>query len=250
MIVIFFILGLFIGSFLNVVIDRLPRKETITRGRSHCEFCRHTLAWYDLVPIVSYVILRGRCRYCHKFIGWKYPIIELTTGLIFAGADFALGFSQSPLLLLYLGVISCLIIIFYIDLFDGIIPDSMLVILFALSVIIHALTKESFLNPLSTGLLTGLAFLSLFLLTRKKGIGFGDVKYAFLMGFLLGFPHSIPALYIAFLTGAIVALILVIARRKSFKSSIPFGPFLVIGTFINLLFGQQLWIFFQKLLGI
>ncbi len=243
-----FFYGLFIGSFLNVVIDRLPRNEGIVCGNSHCEYCGHTLVWYDLVPLLSYLFLAGKCRYCKKFIGFRYPIIECTTGILFAIVGGA--FTGIPSLVLMLAIASCLCVLFFIDLFDGILPDSVLVVLSGFAIVQKLFLAEHIIFFLLVGFLTGIGFLALFLLTRKKGIGFGDVKYAFVMGFLLGFPSIIPALYIAFLTGATVALILVVGGKKKLKSSIPFGPFLVLGTFVNLLWGQQLWVLFQKIVGI
>ncbi len=245
-----FFIGLFIGSFLNVVVDRLPRQENFFAGRSHCEFCKHVLAWYDLVPIFSFVFLQGRCRYCKKFIGWKYPLIELTAGIVFTLSGWAIGINSLLILGVVIGIASCLIIIFYIDLFDGIIPDSVLLVLLIFSIAEKVLLRENFLNLVVAALVTGLCFCALYFFTRKKGIGFGDVKYAFAMGFLLGFPDIIPGLYIAFLTGAVLALILVIARKKSFGSSVPFGPFLVLGTLCNLFWGTQIWAIFQKLLNL
>lgn len=249
---IFFILlfiGLFIGSFLNVIIDRLPRDENFFVGRSHCESCQHTLVWYDLVPIVSFVGLRGSCRYCHTFIGWRYPVIELTTGLAFAFTYVFL--QQSPLLLLVtvLAVMSVLICIFYIDLFYGIIPDTLLIALFIFSVVRLFFLSQPIIPYFFTALGSAAFFFVLFLITKGKGMGLGDVKYAGIMGFLLGFPTIIPGLYIAFLTGAGIALILVIVGKKAMKSTIAFGPFLVIGTAVGIFYGMNLWSVFLKIFG-
>lgn len=245
-----FLIGLFIGSFLNVVVDRIPRGESIIVGRSHCDFCKHTLSWYDLIPLFSFLFLRGKCRYCHTFIGWKYPVIELTTGVMFA-LTFIVFFQSSVLLLLtMLGILSILITIFYTDLFSGIIPDILILCLSVFACFHIFLLSQQFISFLLAGFAAGLFFLCIFLLTKGHGIGFGDVKYALVMGLLVGFPFLITSLYIAFLTGAGVALILVIARKKAFKSSIAFGPFLVIGTFANLLWGASLWSIFLHILGL
>lgn len=245
--ILLFLIGVFFGSFLNVVIDRLPRRETIIAGRSHCDFCGHTLAWYDLIPLFSFLFLQGKCRYCKKFIGWKYPSVETTTGIIFV-----LTYLFVPLNMLFpiiLFINCCLIIIFFTDLFYGIIPDSVLIFLVLLTGITGIFSKNILPNFL-TGLVTLLFFFFLFIITKKKGIGFGDVKYSFIMGFLIGFPYIIPGLYIAFLTGAGIALILMVAGKKHFKSSIAFGPFLVIGTVSVLFWGPSIWLFMQRLLGL
>lgn len=251
MLVLFFsIIGLFIGSFLNVVIDRLPREETIFVGRSHCDFCHHELAWYDLVPLFSFLFLSGKCRYCKKFIGWKYPVIELTTGFMFALTSILISTGSLVYLCIMLGIVSCLLVIFFIDLFSGIIPDSMLITLGVLAFLRILLLHQAFLPIVLTILGAGIFFVSIFLATRGKGMGFGDVKYACIMGLLLPFPFIIPALYIAFLTGALIALILVMEGKKAMKSTIAFGPFLVVGTIVDIFWGMHLWTLFQKILGL
>lgn len=249
MVILFFIFGIIFGSFFNVVINRLPRGESIIKGRSHCEYCKHTLSWYDLIPLFSFLWLKGKCRYCHRFIGIEYPVIELTTGIAFVvvGAAFYL---QPVLLVCMLAIVSLLLIIFYTDLFSGIIPDSLVILLSVLAILRIVLLSLPLIPFLLTSVGAGLFFLGIFLLTKGRGIGFGDVKYACAMGLLVGFPYIITGLYIAFLTGAAVALILVIARKKAFKSSIAFGPFLVVGTLANIFWGTQLWTIFLKILGV
>ena len=248
--VLFFIIGIFLGSFFNVLIDRIPREEGFLVGRSHCDFCGHTLSWYDLFPLFSFLSLKGTCRYCHTFIGWKYPIIELTTGLSFAfiAAQSASGSFLETILLL--GITSCFVIIFYTDLFSGIIPDSILTVLLLLEGIRFFVVPSPLFPVLFSFLGAGLFFLCLYLMTRRKGIGFGDVKYAFVMGLLLGFPGIIIGLYIAFLTGALIALILIVGRKKTFGSTISFGPFLVLGTFIALFWETPLWELLKHIIGL
>jgi leader peptidase (prepilin peptidase)/N-methyltransferase len=247
-----FILGIFVGSFLNVVIDRLPRKETIIRGRSHCEFCKKELAWYDLIPLFSFLILKGKCRYCHRPIGLLYPVIEFSTGILFLATfvfvyglnfqftSFDLQLNTFISLVYYLIIISSFIIIFFEDLEFGIIPDIVvfpaIIITLAYLFIIHALLLIVYL---SSAVLACAFFLILFLITKGKGMGFGDVKLAFLLGLILGFPKIILALYLAFLTGAFVGIILILwKKKKSIKETIPFGPFLIAGFLISLFLGN------------
>ena len=245
-----FIFGTVIGSFLNVVIDRLPRNESIIKSRSHCEHCRRALSWPDLIPVVSYLVLRGKCRYCHVHIGYYYPIVEALTGLLFIVVTVSLMPNMLGLQLFeprslfiwiyFYFLISCLVVIFFTDYKYGIIPFK--VVLFAsLASIVYALITPFFLNHMFTGLSVFAFFLLLFFITKGKGLGFGDVVYAFLMGIVLGYPKILVGLYVAFLTGAIVSLILVWTGKKKMKGgSIPFGPFLVGGTFVGLFWGQHI----------
>lgn len=247
--IILFALGLSVGSFLNVVIDRLPISKSIVKGRSNCDFCRHKLAWFDLIPVISFVSLKRKCRYCGKKISWQYPLVELTAGLLFL---FAGNYnSMLIILLLNLMIVSGLVAIFVTDLKYRIIPDSVLIFLITVAFIFQLITKSSYIfSNMVIGLVTGLFFLMLVLITKGRGMGLGDVKYSFFMGFFLGFPKIIVAFYLSFLTGAIVSLILIMTARKKMKSTIAFGPFLVVATFVSYFYGDQLWMIFSKILGI
>lgn len=220
------------GSFLNVLIDRLPREESVVKGRSYCEKCKHKLFWYDLIPLLSFAILAGKCRYCRVSLSFYYPIVEITTGILFAmTALFVLNNSQLPY---FLYLISSLIVIFFIDLKFGIIPDKVLfpAIIAAFLFMIH---DSLFINHLLSALGAFLFFFLLHVLTRSRGMGFGDVKFVILMGLVLGFPGIVFGLYIAFLTGAAISLMLVAWGKKKLRgSTIPFGPFLVLGMLVSL----------------
>ncbi len=263
-IAIIFLIGVFIGSFLNVLADRLPRGEAVIKGRSHCEKCRKSLNWYDLIPLLSFVFLKGRCRYCRTPLSLYYPIVELTTGAMFARVFLFLGWPHINFItvinvitiIFYLLITSFLIVVFFTDLKYGIIPDKIVFPAIAVSLLFFAFvsftSKESwllfvqpatfevgFINHLSSAIGACFFFLFLFLITKGRGMGFGDVKFAFLMGLILGFPNIIVSFYIAFLTGAIVGCILIVWKRKKMRgTSIPFGPFLVFGTFLALFFGD------------
>jgi leader peptidase (prepilin peptidase) / N-methyltransferase len=263
--ILIFLLGLFIGSFLNVLADRLPRNETVIRGRSHCEKCKRELAWFDLIPLLSFILLKGKCRYCRVRLSSYYPIVEFTTGIFFTLTTFfILNGSQFPIsnfqfsinyqlivsLFYYLIIVSSLIVVFFADLKYGIIPDKVIFPAMIISFLYLILnTKYLILSHLLSAIGACLFFLLLFLITRGKGMGFGDVKFAFLMGLVLGFPNIIISLYIAFLTGAIVGIILIIWRKKRIiGTSIPFGPFLVLGTFLAIFLGNFLFQGFLKVL--
>lgn len=233
-----FLSGLFIGSFLLVLSDRLPRQENVLIGRSYCEACRKPLTWYELLPVVSFIIQKGRCRKCHISLTAWYPVAELATGSLFVlvGVLFPLS---SPLLTVYVLVITCvLVVIFIADWKYGIIPFVMVAIGGVTTLLFTLGTRpELFIHYLFTAIVSGLFFLAIFFVTRGKGMGFGDVVYAFFMGLFLGFPGIIIGLYIAFLTGAGVSLILILLKKKKLRGdTIAFGPFLVAGTLIAFLF--------------
>lgn len=244
--IILFILGLFIGSFLNVLIDRLPKNEPTIRGRSHCDKCKKTLKWHDLIPLLSFIFLNGKCRYCHTSLSFFYPVVELTTGVMFALVFYFFGIMNHELRIMdlgyYLFLVSGLIVIFFADLKYGIIPDKIIFPSIIVSLIyLFFIHNSLFLIHILSAIGASLFFLLLFLITKRKGMGFGDVKFAFLMGLILGFPNIVVSLYIAFLTGAIVGCILILWRKKRiFGTAIPFGPFLVIGTLSAFFFGEPL----------
>jgi leader peptidase (prepilin peptidase)/N-methyltransferase len=260
-----FFIGSAIGSFLGVLVDRALGEEAFWKGRSHCDHCRHKLHAGDLIPVVSFFLLGRKCRYCHKALSWYYPMIEIATGLSFVvtvfsviGVNFDLLFNLHYVLLLayYLALISSLIAIFFTDIKFGIIPFTMVGFAITLTIFWYLLLPALYFSPLalqtlglSTGILNVIAsglgvfafFFLLFYVTKGRGMGFGDVVYAVLMGFVLGFPRVILGLYIAFVTGALVAVLLIVMKKKKFKGgTIPFGPFLVLGTIISLLWGNAL----------
>src|SRR6266568_2589922 len=233
-----FILGTAVGSFLGVIVDRLASKEAIWKGRSHCDHCRHMLHFFDLIPLISFFILGRKCRYCHKELSWFYPMIELTTGLVFLAAGYAIFHNSEYqlvlqpyqlLLLYYFSLIGALLVILFPYLSFSPLEKQLLGLQTnILSIVLSAIGAGGF-------------FFLLFAVTKGRGMGFGDVVYAFLMGFTLGFPRVIMGLYIAFVTGALVSIALVLLRKKKFKGgTIPFGPFLVFGTFVSLFWGIQL----------
>lgn len=246
--ILLFIFGVCIGSFLNVVIDRSFRGESLL-GRSYCESCKRHLSGIDLIPLFSFLFLKGKCRACKVQLSLFYPLVELTTGVMFVVVygitNYKLqiaSFSEFFSFVLLLFVISSLIAIFFADLKYGIIPDIVLYPLTGFTLFYQFLILKSFiLNPLLAGVGAFLFFLTLYLITRGRGIGFGDVKYAFFMGLFLGFPAIVSGLYVAFLTGALVSLILVLLAKKKLRGgTVPFGPFLVIGTFVGWWWGAQI----------
>jgi prepilin signal peptidase PulO-like enzyme (type II secretory pathway) len=247
-----FVLGACIGSFLNCYIYRLENKKSL-KGRSFCPHCKHTLNWQDLFPVFSFLFLRGKCRYCKKKISWQYPVVELATGIIFL-LIFNFKFLSILNLAFLFYVASALIIIFVYDLKHYIIPDK---VLFP-AIIVTFLYRlfESFWIPASAGM-TVLAviisagfFFVIWLVSKGKWMGFGDVKLAVLMGLLLGLPNVLVALFLAFFFGAIIGVILMVLEKKNLKSEIPFGPFLIAGTFLALFWGPQIIQWYLKIFQI
>ena len=234
-----FILGTAVGSFLNVVIDRVSRRETIL-GRSYCDHCKATLSTFDLIPILSFVSLGAKCRYCKKPISWQYPLVELTCGLLFVAA-FGVLVSSGGLnlvsLLYYFFLIAIAIIVAAVDFKFSLVPTSFVFLasLVALIYNFFTFTSGDFVSYVATAFGLAIAFALLVIVTRGRGMGEGDIVLAFLIGIVLGFKATLVAMFIAFLSGAIVSIILIILGRKKFGQTIPFAPFLILG-FLSALF--------------
>ena len=238
---IFFLFGLFIGSFLNVLADRLPNGENVLWGRSRCDWCKKTLRWFELFPLISFLIQKGRCVRCHKKISWQYPLVELGTAFGFGALSIAL--LHSPLLLLAALIIFCsFFVIFVADAKYQIIPDSMIVAS-SLGSLVWVLQTSSVAHTVvnvCVGAVSALFFYVIWHVSRGRGMGLGDVKLSGILGFFLGFPAIVFALYGAFLTGAAAGVILMITGHKTLKSKIAFGPFLLFGALVATVFDQAL----------
>jgi len=263
-----FLLGLIIGSFLNCLIYRLEisssrpnaleRSSRSTRsfliGRSFCPHCKHILSWQDLIPIFSFLILKGKCRYCQQKISWQYPLVELATAILFVLA-FQLTANSEQLTVsgiinfCYLLIVICfLLVIFVYDLkhyliLNKIIYPAILVsgIWYLVSgIFFHFYNKYEILNIIYGAFGAAGFFLIIFLISKGRWLGFGDIPLVFFMGLFLGFPNILIALFLATFLGAIIGLGLVILGKKKLSSEIPFGPFLVTGTFLALFLGQKI----------
>ena len=212
-----FVVGCFLGSFLNVIVDRLPKGRSIVYPPSHCEHCRHMLVFYDLIPLLSFFYLKGKCRYCRARLSWYYPVIEAMTGSLFVVTFFiGIHLGHVASLVYLLAVISSLIVVFFIDFKYGIIPFSVVGVAIAIVTFWYLFKGAEIISFLLSGLGVFVFFLLLFLTTRGRGIGFGDVVFSFLMGYILGFPNILLGVYIAFLTGAFFSLILIVLNKKKF----------------------------------
>lgn len=249
-----FLFGLAVGSFLNCVIYRLEKNENFLKGRSFCPHCKHILSWQDLIPILSFLTLKEKCRYCHQKISFQYPLVEFFTGILFI---LILNYNFPNLLVTgyWLLVTSFLIIIFVYDLKHYIIPDKVIYPAIAIALIFNfkflifnkfSIFKSSILSAFGAAAF----FLLIFLISKGKWLGFGDVKLGFFMGLFLGFPKILVALFFTYLIGAIIGIGLILAGKKTLKSEVPFGPFLVTGTFIALFLGNQFINWYLNFFGI
>jgi len=246
-ILIFFILGLIIGSFLNVVVCRLELAESIL-GRSRCPHCKAIIRWYDNIPLLSFILLKARCRNCQGKISWQYPLVELATGIIFALAGYyffiAADIQSWAETLFYLVSFSLLITVFVYDLKLMEIPMIVLWIgvIWAVSYLVF-LDWASFNSAsglLSSKVISGiigggaafLFFFALSYLSKEKWMGAGDAYAALWAGLIMGWPKILLALMLAFTAGAICGIILIALKKKTIKSQIPFAPFLAGGVIL------------------
>jgi prepilin signal peptidase PulO-like enzyme (type II secretory pathway) len=250
MLFLIFLFGLIFGSFLNAVLYRLEVGGSLIKERSRCPKCGHILRWYELFPILSFMVQVGKCRECKKRISLQYPLVELTTGLLFLAVFLKY---QGPVLMLVFDigwldvlygfiVVSFLVLIFVFDLKHYIIPNvavySLILISFGYDLYNYdfILLKYYFLaSVIAFGF-----FLFLYLVSSGKWIGFGDVKYGIFMGLFLGWPEILVGLFVAYVSGALIGSLLLAIKRKKFKSEIPFGPFLIFGTLVAFFWGDEI----------
>ena len=248
-----FILGAAIGSFLNVLIERLAHDESIN-GRSHCDFCKHKLAWYDLIPILSFLLLGARCRYCHKKLSWQYIAMEVLTGIIFVliyNFQFTI-FSENLKyqilnLMIMWGMASCAIVIFFSDLKYQLISDYLLIAFFIFSILFHFQQVSQLPVYVLSGLIVALPIFLLFYLSKERAMGLGDVYLAGIIGVILGWQAGLIALYISFIIGAVIGLILILIKNKKMKSKVAFGPFLIIGLIIMMYYQPQIFALLHRI---
>ena len=262
-----FVIGLVWGSFLNVVIFRMSHGSSPLSGRSICPKCKHKISWFYNIPLFSFFWLHGKCAYCHKKISIRYPLIEMLTGIMFVWW-FLVGFNFfrlvgtpwsfiQPVFWLVVGMI--MLSIFMMDLLYMVIPFSLNLMLFSMALFYRIgltgfgiMQVKDLIFALLSGIGLGIIFLILQFATRliKKmdGFGLGDIFLAPSLGLLLGWPKIIPAVFLSFVFGALVGLSLIMTKKKKISQYIPFGPFLIIGTAVSLVWGNTLWSWYIGLL--
>jgi len=243
-----FTIGAAMGSFINVLVDRLIHGESIM-GRSHCDHCKKVLEWYDLFPVLSYIIIGGKCRRCHVTLSLEHPLVEIATGLLYVGTWIMVPPGS---LLLYWGIVSCAWVIVLSDLRYKLISDYMQILLFIFILFQKILEKASvfsLLGDVFAGIMVLLPIGLIYVVTNERAMGLGDVILAGIIGFFLGVGKGLLALYVSFLVGAMVGTVLLIQRKKGMKSAVPFGPFLIIGMLVAGVWGDTLIQIIKKMYG-
>ena len=246
-----FLVGLCIGSFLNVCIHRLPTGKSIVRPPSACPTCGTSIRWHDNIPVLSWIILRGRCRVCRSPISVRYPVVELITGLLalLTVARFGL---QWPALIYFTFIIALLVITF-IDLDHRIIPDIIslpgIPLGFLASFVLPQISwTESLIGIVSGGGILLAIAIGYQLVTGKEGMGGGDIKLLAMIGAFLGWEGVLFTIMASSLTGTVVGLMVMLRAGKGMKMAVPFGPFLAIGALLYLFVGPQIIEWYRNVL--
>lgn len=273
-----FVLGLLVGSFINVITLRYePEQNLLSRkiigGRSRCPNCLKKLSWYELIPLVSFFVQKGKCRSCGIGLSWQYPMVEVITGLVFFAIPWSLN---NPLIinnlhnyqflvsLIWILIFSLFVILFIIDLRHSIIPNQVNLSLGVLGLLLTAingyynkfgLLNGSFMGPYAAifdlrdniwinhlfAAFCGLfVFGALIFISRGRAMGWGDFKLIIVLGLIFGWPDILMIMFLSFLIGAAVSLVFLIRKKKTMKDAIPFGPFLVIGSALTFFLGYQI----------
>lgn len=239
-----FIFGMIVGSFLNVCIYRLPVSRSIVRPRSQCPHCGHPIRAFDNIPVLSYLVLRGRCRDCGARIPLRYPLVEFLSGVFAAMtvARFGLGLQAA----LIFALIAALLVITFIDLDHRIIPDA--ITLPGIPIGLAASFGPGWISPSESliGILAGGGSLLLVawgyqLITQREGMGGGDIKLLAMIGAFMGWKGVLFTIFVASLTGTLAGVALICCRRGNMKLAVPFGPFLAVGAIAYLFIGAELW---------
>jgi len=241
--IVFIIFGAIVGSFLNVCIFRLPKEESIIWPGSHCPHCKKPIRFYDNIPLISYLLLRGKCRQCHGPISLQYPLVEGITALSSLLLIMKFGFSLAYLI--YFTFVAALIVITVIDLYHQIIPDVISLPGIGVGLLASLMVRQTTFSNSLIGILCGGG--SLFLIAtvyqwlfKREGMGGGDVKLLAMIGAFLGWKAVILTILLGSLVGSITGIILMVSKGKDFKYAIPFGPFLSLGAVIALFYGESI----------
>jgi prepilin signal peptidase PulO-like enzyme (type II secretory pathway) len=271
---VFALVGLLIGSAINAMVWRLYVGRSWVRGRSECPDCGHKLAAKDLVPVVSWLWLRGRCRYCGQRIHWQYPVVEALTAGLFGLSAWALvpvgavtGAGMNAVAVVQFGfwlvLLTMLVVLAVYDLRWLLLPDKVMVPLMVVA-LVYAVTMAGLhawvlhdpgawrmlLGPLVAAVGAGGAFYALVALSKGRAMGGGDIKLAFAMGLMLGLQGTAAAMLLAFNVAAIVGVVLIATKKRGRRDQIPFGPFLVGGTVVAFLWGRMLVEWYLRINGV
>lgn len=260
-----FLIGLCLGSFTNVLVDRGQKNQSLL-GLSKCDFCGYELKWHDNIPVASFLFLRGKCRQCGKKLSWQYPAVELGVGLLFLLVGFQTSFVNSSLLMadtfelnidkivqasFLLTTAFLFAVVFLWDLKYMVIPNEIVItgifVAVAYSIYRYAVSACSFFEPtchVSSNLIgafaVGLFFYLMYYFSKGKWIGGGDIKLGFWLGWLTGWQMVYPMLLVAYVSGALVSVGLLVLKKRKMNSQVPFGPFLLFGCFFILFWGEKM----------
>ncbi len=230
------LLGLCIGSFLNCMAWRLYRGESLN-GRSHCRSCNKMIAWYDNIPVLSFLILKARCRHCQDKISWQYPSVEIITGLVFA-----LAFVATPFDWLLIAknwfILSVFILIFIMDARWYVILDKVTLPAVIVMLALNLYLEMSWQNLIISATIGTGFFLIQYLVSRGRWIGGGDIRLGLLLGVSLGWPNILAAIFLAYFVGAVIGIVLLASGKKQWSSMVPLGTFLSLAGAITLLYGN------------
>jgi len=235
-----FLFGLCAGSFFNVLLFRLDKKEGILTGRSECMNCHHQLKWYDLIPLLSYVYLKGNCRYCGAEISMTYPVVELIIALVFVLYFYVRGLAFNTNNIYDILIINLFLLLIFFDAIYMILPDKIVFTAISAALIFTVIFKRSeLMSLLLWGFLFGLAFAIIYLVSRGQWMGFGDIKLALAIGLILGYP-GIFAIVLAVWVAAAWGIFLMIFKKADLKTALPFGSFLSGAAIIFIIFNEHL----------
>ncbi len=247
-----FLFGTIIGSFINCLIYRLHENKTLG-GRSFCPKCKHKIAWYDNLPVISFLFLKAKCRHCKQKISWQYPIVEFITGVLFLIVFIIncklniinclqiINYKLQIEILRDFLIISIMIVIFLYDLKYYLILDKVTLPAILVFSAINLFLGMSWQNMLISGIIGGSFFLIQFVVSKGKWIGGGDIRLGVLMGVILGWPMVILAIFLAYIIGSVISVGLVVGGKKKWGSQVPLGIFLTVATVITLFWGQIIW---------
>ena len=254
-----FILGLCLGSFLNCFIYRLHERQTVL-GRSYCPHCKHLIAWYDNIPLISFMLLKGECRHCKRQISWQYPLVELVTAVLFivVWQKYQVNIDITNVTGYWLLVTGCskvirdwlfvciLIVVFIYDLRWQLILDKVTAPAIIVAFGLNLWLGMNWLNLLAAAGIGGGFFLAQYLISRGRWIGGGDIRLGVLMGLMLGWPQIFAALILAYVSGAVVGVGLLLTRKKQPSSRLPFGTFLSAATIAAMFWGEEIMSWWER----
>ncbi|MDW7683202.1 MAG: prepilin peptidase [Bacillota bacterium] len=244
--VLVFVIGLFIGSFLNVCICRIPRGESVVFPPSHCPGCGRRLGALELLPVISFLFQRGRCRGCGGVISWRYPAAELATAVVSTLLFLRFGWPAFLLQAFFYGV---LLVIFFIDLEMQIIPNKLVLLLLVYTVLVQLVSPVTPWRDALLGFLLGGGLFFFLAVVSGGGMGGGDIKLVAVLGLWFGWAQLLLLMFLAFLGGGVIGGVLLVLGRKKRKDGIAFGPFLVLAAFVVSMWGEQLLDWYLRLSG-